>query len=393
MNIIQRMAEIKARKAELRSLLESGDQVDLDAIEKELRELDEENANLEKRQQTINGINDGSVPANVVPNPVAARSESSYDEDKEYRNAWLKTLMGKPLTANERRAYEQRAYSTASGSALPAIPESTAGEIVKKMYEVAPILQRCKIFHVPGNFKFAVEGTNSDAALHTENGSITAASDTLGSVSLTGYEIVKLVKASRATVNMTINAFEAYIVEIIAEAIARKIENYIFVGTGSSQPGGVAQGGKGSGGAYANNTDQVTVAAAATVAEADIIALYGMLGSGYERNAVWTMSKVTFFAYFYPLMNKSKNNLIEFANGKYYIMGCEVYFTGSLGKGVAYLGDFGYIVGNYSQDITVVKSEHSGLATNSVDYLGACVFDSKAIGGLGAFVKFIKSQS
>lgn len=393
MNIIQRMAEIKARKAELRSLLESGDQVDLDAIEKELRELDEENANLEKRQQTINGINDGSVPANVVPNPVAARSESSYDEDKEYRNAWLKTLMGKPLTANERRAYEQRAYSTGSGSALPAIPESTAGEIVKKMYEVAPILQRCKIFHVPGNFKFAVEGTNSDAALHTENASITAASDTLGSVSLTGYEIVKLVKASRAAVNMTINAFEAYIVEIIAEAIARKIENYIFVGTGSSQPGGVAQGGKGSGGAYANNTDQVTVAAAATVAEADVIALYGMLGSGYERNAVWTMSKVTFFAYFYPLMNKSKNNLIEFANGKYYIMGCEVYFTGSLGKGVAYLGDFGYIVGNYSQDITVVKSEHSGLATNSVDYLGACVFDSKAIGGLGAFVKFIKSQS
>lgn len=388
MNIIKRMAEIKARKAELRSLLESGDQVDLDAIEKELRELDEENANLEKRQQTINGINDGSVPANVITNPVAARSADNFDQDKEYRNAWLKSLMGKPLTESE-----QRAYSTASGSALPAIPESTAGEIIKKMYEVAPILQRCKIFHVPGNFKFAVEGTNSDAALHTENGSITAASDTLGSVSLTGYEIVKLVKASRAAVNMTINAFEAYIVEIIAEAIARKIENYIFVGTGSSQPGGVAQGGKGSGGAYANGTDQVSVAAAATVAEADVINLYGMLASGYERNAVWTMSKVTFFAYFYPLMNKSKNNLIEFANGKYYIMGCEVYFTGSLGKGVAYLGDFAYIVGNYSQDISVVKSEHSGLATNSVDYLGACVFDSKAIGGLGAFVKFVKAQS
>ena len=388
MNIIQRMAEIKARRVELRSQLESNDQVDLDAIEKELRELDEEYTNLEKRQQTINGINDGTVPANVVTNPVAARSADNFDQDKEYRSAWLKSLMGKPLTANE-----QRAYSTASGSALPAIPESTAGEIIKKMYEVAPILQRCKVFHVPGNFKFAVEGTNSDAALHTENGSITAASDALGSVSLTGYEIVKLVKASRAAVNMTINAFEAYIVEIIAEAIARKIENYIFVGTGSSQPGGVAQGGKGSGGAYANGTDQVSVAASATVAEADVISLYGMLGSGYERNAVWTMSKVTFFAYFYPLMNKSKNNLIEFANGKYYIMGCEVYFTGSLGKGVAYLGDFSYIVGNYSQDISVVKSEHSGLATNSVDYLGACVFDSKAIGGLGAFVKFVKAQS
>ena len=388
MTFIKRMQEINARKAELRSMLEGSGEVDLDAIEKELRDLDTEFKELEKRKATIDGINAGTIPAVEIPNPVTARSADTFDQDKEYRSAWLKTLQGKALTENE-----QRAYSTAANSALPAIPESTANEIIKKMYEVAPILQRCKIFHVPGNFKFAVEGTNSDAALHTENGSITAANDSLGSVSLTGYEIVKLVKASRATVNMTINAFESYIVEIIAEAIARKIENYIFAGTGSNQPGGVANGGKGSNGAYTAGTDQVTVAASANVAEADITTLYGMLASGYERNAVWAMSKATFFAYFYALMNKSKNNLIEFANGKYYIMGCEVYFTGSLAKGVAYLGDFSYIVGNYSQDITVVKSEHSGLATNSVDYLGSCVFDSKAIAGLGAFVKFVKSQS
>lgn len=388
MTFIKRMQEINARKAELRSMLEGSGEVDLDAIEKELRDLDTEFKELEKRKATIDGINAGTIPAVEIPNPVTARAADTFDQDKEYRSAWLKTLQGKALTENE-----QRAYSTAANSALPAIPESTANEIIKKMYEVAPILQRCKIFHVPGNFKFAVEGTNSDAALHTENGSITAASDSLGSVSLTGYEIVKLVKASRATVNMTINAFESYIVEIIAEAIARKIENYIFAGTGSNQPGGVANGGKGSNGAYTAGTDQVTVAASANVAEADITTLYGMLASGYERNAVWAMSKATFFAYFYALMNKSKNNLIEFANGKYYIMGCEVYFTGSLAKGVAYLGDFSYIVGNYSQDITVVKSEHSGLATNSVDYLGSCVFDSKAIAGLGAFVKFVKSQS
>ena len=388
MTFIKRMQEINARKAELRSMLEGSGEVDLDAIEKELRDLDTEFKELEKRKATIDGINAGTIPAVEIPNPVTARSADTFDQDKEYRSAWLKNLQGKALTENE-----QRAYSTAANSALPAIPESTANEIIKKMYEVAPILQRCKIFHVPGNFKFAVEGTNSDAALHTENASITAANDSLGSVSLTGYEIVKLVKASRATVNMTINAFESYIVEIIAEAIARKIENYIFAGTGSNQPGGVANGGKGSNGAYTAGTDQVTVAASANVAEADITTLYGMLASGYERNAVWAMSKATFFAYFYALMNKSKNNLIEFANGKYYIMGCEVYFTGSLAKGVAYLGDFSYIVGNYSQDITVVKSEHSGLATNSVDYLGSCVFDSKAIAGLGAFVKFVKTQS
>ena len=380
--IIKRMNEIIARKAELRSMLEGSGEVDLDAITTELRDLDTEYNGLEKRKQTIEGINAGTIPATEIPNPITARAADTFDQDKEYRSAWLKTLQGKALTDNE-----QRAYSTAANSALPAIPESTANEIIKKMYEVAPILQRCKIFHVPGNFKFAVEGANADAAIHQENASITVAADKLGSVSLTGYEIVKLVKASRATVNMTIAAFESYIVEIIAEAIARKIENFIFVGTGNNQPGGVAQGGKGSNGAYTAGTDMVETAA---VTEANITAVYGMLASGYERNAVWAMSKATFFADFYALMNKSKNNLIEFANGKYYIMGCEVYFTGSLAAGVSYLGDFSYIVGNYSQDIAVVKSEHSGLATNSVDYLGSCVFDSKAIAGLGAFVKLVK---
>lgn len=385
MNTIKRMKEIRDRKAELRTLLESTAEVNLEEIEKELRELNTEYEQLENRKKVAEGIATGTIPVVEIPNPVAARSENTFDFEKEYRSAWLKNLQGKALTETE-----QRAYSTAANSALPAVPETTAGEIIKKMYEVAPILQRCKIFRVPGNFKFAVEGNNTDAALHNENAAITVAADNLGSVSLTGYEIVKLVKASRATANMTISAFESYIVEIIAEAIARRIENYIFAGTGTNQPGGVGQGGKGASGAYTKDVDMVETTA---VTEADITTVYGMLASGYERNAVWAMSKATFFANFYALMNKSKNNLIEFANGKYYIMGCEVYFTGSLEAGVSNLGDFSYIVGNYSQDITVVKSEHSGLATNSIDYLGSCVFDSKAIAGLGAFVKLVKKAS
>lgn len=385
MNTIKRMKEIRDRKAELRTLLESAAEVNLEEIEKELRELNTEYEQLENRKRVAEGIAAGTIPAVEIENPVAARSDNTFDFEKEYRSAWLKNLQGKALTETE-----QRAYSTAANSALPAVPETTAGEIIKKMYEVAPILQRCKIFRVPGNFKFAVEGNNTDAALHNENTAITVAADNLGSVSLTGYEIVKLVKASRATANMTISAFESYIVEIIAEAIARRIENYIFAGTGTNQPGGVGQGGKGASGAYTKDVDMVETTA---VTEADITTVYGMLASGYERNAVWAMSKATFFANFYALMNKSKNNLIEFANGKYYIMGCEVYFTGSLEAGVSYLGDFSYIVGNYSQEITVVKSEHSGLATNSIDYLGSCVFDSKAIAGLGAFVKLVKKTS
>lgn len=71
----------------------------------------------------------------------------------------------------------------------------------------------------------------------------TAASDSLGSVSLTGYEIVKLVKASRACSEMALSAFESYIVEVIAEAVAAALKKYIFTGTGTNQPGGVKTAG------------------------------------------------------------------------------------------------------------------------------------------------------
>ena len=223
MNIEKRLAEIRARKAEIRSIIEKDDKADMDALEKELRELNEEAEGLERRQNIERMLNSGAAVANPVSvNAPESRSSEEVDE-KLYRSAWLKTLQGKPLTDAE-----QRAYSTAAGSGLPIIPETTANQIIKKMYEVAPILQRCRIFHVPGNMKFAVEGVNDDATLHTENAAITAAGDTLTSVNLTGYEIVKLVKASRACSEMALSAFESYVVEIIAEAVARKIENHIF---------------------------------------------------------------------------------------------------------------------------------------------------------------------
>ena len=385
MNIEKRLAEIRARKAEIRTIIENDKdgKLDLEALEKELRDLNTEAEGLERRKSIEALFNaGGGTPAAGGENPIQRRDE---DTEKLYRSAWLKSLQGKPLDEAE-----QRAFSTAANSALPAIPETTANQIIKKMYEVAPILERCRIFHIPGNMKFPVEGETKEAASHLENTPINESTDGLVSVNLTGYEIVKLVKCSRAASAMTINAFESYIVDIVGESIARRIEKYILSGTGTTSPVGVAVAGKGASGAYTDGTDQISVEAEGALSEANVVALYGMLGNGYERNAVWCMRKATFFSDFYPLMNKSKNNVIEFANGKWYVMGVEVYFSASVPANEAYLGDFSYIIGNYSQDITVVKSEHSGLATNSIDYLGACVFDSKPAAGLGAFVHLAK---
>lgn len=74
MNIEKRRAEIAARKAEIRKLLTDDKNADIDALEKELRELNEEDAGLEKRQAIERMLNSGSATGNPskTPSPPAA---------------------------------------------------------------------------------------------------------------------------------------------------------------------------------------------------------------------------------------------------------------------------------------------------------------------------------
>ena len=384
MNIEKRRAEIAARKAEIRKLLTDDKNADIDALEKELRELNEEDAGLEKRQAIERMLNSGSAMGNPIENPVAARSLPVEDTEKLYRSAWLKTLQGKSLTDDEKRVYEQRAYSTAANSALPIIPETTANQIIKKMYEVAPILQRCKIFHVPGNFKFAVEGTNSDAALHTENASITAAADTLTTVSLSGYEIVKLVQISDTVMTMSITAFESWIVNMLAEAIARKVEDLLINGTGSSQPKGIEN---------ANTwgaSNSVTVAKTGALTAANVQTLIGLLPSGYDRNGKFVMNKKTLFTDFMPLQDNSKNHIVTVQNNAYFVYGYPVLLSDYVADHEAFLGDFKKVCANLAENISV-KSAYD-IDTNSYKYSGIAIFDcAPAIGE--AIVKLVKATA
>ena len=109
MNIEKRRAEIAARKAEIRKLIEgdSENKLNMDDLEKELRELNEEDEKLEKRQAIERMLNGGAAPASPagLSNPVARSANQPAPESTEklYRSAWLKTLQGKPLTDDEKR--------------------------------------------------------------------------------------------------------------------------------------------------------------------------------------------------------------------------------------------------------------------------------------------------
>lgn len=386
-----RIKEIEARLAAIKKEIETRGAdmtaTEIDALEKETNELTEERAGLIAAAEKRNGILDNIAKGAGI----SLRSFENKDGDNsggdngdpygtpEYRSAWLKHIRRLPLTDAETRA-----FSNATGAGAEVIPTQTANEIISKVKTLAPMLNEVTLLHVKGAVKFAVEGTNNDAAIHKENAAITASADTLTTVQLSGYEIIKLVQISDTVMTMSITAFESWIVDMLASAIARKIEDFLINGTGSSQPKGIEK---------ANTwgaTNSVTVAASGSLTAANVQTLIGLLPAGYDHNGKFVMNKKTLFTDFMPLQDNSKNHIVTVQNNAYFVYGYPVLLSDYVADHTAYLGDFRKVCANLAENIGV-KSAYD-IDTNSYKYSGIAIFDCiPAIGE--AFVKLSKASA
>lgn len=382
-----RIKEIEARLAAIKQEIEGrGDAMkaeEIDALENETKELTEERAGLIAAAEKRNGILDNIAKGGGVSiRSFGEKEEGNADPEDpygtpEYRSAWLKNLRRLPLTDAEKRA-----YANASGTGAEVVPTQTANEIISKVKKLAPMLNEVTLLHVKGAVKFVVEGTNNDAAIHTDNAAITPAADTLTTVTLSGYEIVKLVQISDTVMTMSIAAFESWIVDMLAEAIARKVEDFFINGTGTSQPKGIEK---------ANTwdaTNSVSVGASASLTAANVQTLIGLLNAGYDRNAKFVMSKRTLFTDFMPLQDTSKNHIVTVQGNSYFVYGYPVLLSDYVKEHEAFLGDFKKVCANLAESINV-KNAYD-IDTNSYKYSGIAIFDCQpAIGE--AFVKLVKA--
>lgn len=112
------LAQVATEKAALRSLLEANNpETNLDEIETKMKALEVRENELraaaertEKRSRLMQKIANGEATGSPVENPVNVPAEKrSFDDvlgSKEYRSAWAKTLLRKPLNEAEKRALD-----------------------------------------------------------------------------------------------------------------------------------------------------------------------------------------------------------------------------------------------------------------------------------------------
>ncbi len=384
---MNRLQEIETRLASIAKELDAPDS-DIDKLTGEVTSLQEERKGImdkaEKRKALLSNIaagKSGVVTRTFTEGDLAEMSPEEIRGTEEYRSAFFKRFLNKPLNAAE-----ERTMTSAGTSAGAAIPTSTAEELIKKLKQVAPLLNEVTLLRVAGNVTFAVENTRDEAANHAEGTAITPAADSIAKVQLGGYEITKVIRISKTVQTMAVNSFESWLVDILTEDISRKIEKYLVNGTGTSEPQGVATA------ATWDATNSVSVAAASSLTYTNVATLIGLLPGGYDYNAKFLMSKKTLFTDFMPLKDDSKYNIVIRENGTYTILGYPVMLSESVAEHDAYLGDFKKIVANLAQDITVESNTSSGFTANAIDFLGCAIFDSKVAVG-EAFVKLTKAQA
>lgn len=376
-----RLQEIEQRLSAIREEM-NADGANLDALNSEVDSLiSERNAirtEVEKRKGILNKIGSGALGSGE---PIAQPEEQrSFDvSSPEYRSAFFKKLRRLELTETEKRA-----FSSGASSAGAVIPTQTANEIIKKLKQHAPLLGEITLLQVAGNVKFAIENAKADAAIHAENATITAGTDTFATVTLGGYEIVKLVQISDTVSTMSIDAFESWLTDMLAEKIGEKIGVCLVNGTGTSEPAGVASA------ATWGDTNSITVTKAGSLTAANVQALIGLLDGVYDANAKFLMSKKTLFTDFMPLQDNSKNSIVTVEGKDYFVYGYPVLLESNVTVHEAYLGDFKKIVGNLAENITI-KGDFD-INTNSNKYLGVAIFDSK-VADSDAFVKLAKATA
>ncbi len=340
---------------------------------------------LQERKKAALDLQAGNVTADIIIENRKEETRMEFEKmtpveiraTEEYRSAFLKSLQGKPLNDVEKRANEM-----ASTDVAGVIPTMTQERIFNKLKEYAPLLNEITLLQVAGNVSIAVEGTNNAASIHAENTLITPAADTMVTVSLGGYEIVKLVRISATVSTMAINAFESWLVDILAENISAKIGEYIIYGDGTGEPKGIDYAAT-----WTDNTNAV-VPASSNPTAAELVELVGYLKGGYKRRAKWLMNSQTFWGAVVAAQDNSKYKIL--ADDYSRILGFPVILDDNVATGDIFFGDFKKVVGNLSQNIKVDRSTESGFAYNAIDYRGTAIFDCDIAVG-EAFVKCAKT--
>lgn len=359
------LEEIAVRLSAIAKEMENED-ADIDALTEEVRNLKAEKKQIEdaaeKREKLRSEVASGAGV--VMRNFNMGKTERTFDVDSaEYRAAYLKNLQGKALNT------EERAAITASA----AIPTQTMNKIVGKL-ELVPMISAVDVTYIPGNITYPVEGTINAASWVAMGTAATDSADTLTSVSLGAYKLIKTIEVSADVQAMAIDAFESWLVDRLANKLQVAVDAAILTGTGTNQATGILKSGE------ITQTGTFTKAA---MKYKDLMKIIATIPTQYLPGASFVMPRALFYGEVLGMEDTTENRIVVAdaqAPAKFNILGYPVIVDDNCSADTVIFGDLRECYKfNFAKAPEVMSDDSVGFRTGSTVYRVMALADGKPV--------------
>ncbi|WML38699.1 phage major capsid protein [Neobacillus sp. OS1-2] len=378
---MNRLQEIQTRMTEIRTLLESDQQVDLAALDQELRDLTAERTQIETRQRLLDearAINNGTSTETRTIETFNANPQEQRElgtDSTEYRQAFMNyVLRGEAIPA------ELRANATTkTGDIGSVIPQTVLNKIVEKLEAVGMILPLVTRTAIKGGVSVPTSAVKPVASWVAEGAGSDKQKKTAGSITFSYHKLRCAVAVSLEVDTMALPVFESTLINNVVEAMTKAIEQAIISGTGVGQPKGIL-------------TENPAAGQALDVAKIEYKTLTdaeAALPLEYESNAVWVMTKKTFMGFTamtdadgqpiartnYGISGKPERSLL----GRSVVL-CnyiDSFSTADTGEAFAFLFNFSDYILNTNYQMGVKKYEDN--ETDDLVTKAIMIVDGKAV--------------
>lgn len=262
----------------------------------------------------------------------------------------------------------------ASNSAGVTIPTTIANRIIKKVYDICPILERSTKYNMKGTLEipyYDVNTTTITVAWATEFQELDSNVGKFTNIQLTGFLAGALTLISRSLINNSQFDIVSFIVDEMAYSIRRFIENVLL--NGSESVDGLS-----------TLTNSITAASSTAITADEVIRLKDNIKDVFQSNAIWIMSPNT----------RTALRLLKDEVGRYLLqdditspfgttlLGKPIYVSDNMpdmaaGQTAIYYGDMRGLATKFSEDMNIQVLREKYATQHAVGVVGWLEFDAK----------------
>ncbi len=339
------LEQLETRRAEIESINAETYEGDIEELRKELDAIEARKAELEEmeaRKKNAELLQNHEVTPQKTDKPEERRNDMFALDSKEYRTAWCKEMLGMALTDEERTAFVHTTGTTSGQTAGYTIPTTLLNKIWDLIEGKHAILGDITIYRTGTILEVAKRtaiaagdaGTVSEATAPSDD-----ENNTFAKVTLSGKDFAKTVEISYALGIMSIDGFEQFIVNEIADRLGAALAADIITQIGTD---------------YYSTGNDLDVATSGKVVWTDIAGALAVLKN--VNGITVYASQATIYKYIVGMVDSTGRPLFQHdANEaiRGYLAGFPVKVEDAIADDLIWLGDPKQVVGNMVQDIMV----------------------------------------